>query len=48
MSPPLNFIEPEVVAPVIVNGGQPALNLENFGVLGVGVQNLMLAYHDLE
>jgi hypothetical protein len=36
-----------VVAPVIVNGGQPALNLENFGVLGVGVQNLMLAYHDL-
>jgi hypothetical protein len=30
-----------------VNGGQPALNLENFGVLGVGVQNLMLAYHDL-
>jgi hypothetical protein len=48
MSPPLNFIEPEVVAPMIVNGGQPSLNLENFGVLGVGVQNLMLAYHDLD
>jgi hypothetical protein len=27
MSPSLNFIEPEVVAHVIVNGGQPALNL---------------------
>jgi hypothetical protein len=36
-SPPLNFIEPDVVSPVIVNGDQPALNLENFGIPGIGV-----------
>jgi hypothetical protein len=47
-SPPLNFVEPDVVAPVIVNGDQSALRLENFGILSIGVQNLMLSYHGME
>jgi hypothetical protein len=43
-----NIFDQQVVAPVIVNGNLPALNFDNFPVLGVGVQNLMLAYHEAE
>jgi hypothetical protein len=41
-----NIFEQLVVAPVIVNGNLPALNFDNFPILGMGVQNLMLAYQD--
>jgi hypothetical protein len=35
------------MAPVVVQGNQPALNINNFQNLGLGVQNIMLAYHGL-
>jgi hypothetical protein len=35
---------PKLVPPVQVNGNMPALNIDNFQVLGEGLQNLMLAY----
>jgi hypothetical protein len=34
--------------PVIVQGQEQALNMDNFMNLGVGVQNLMMAYHDID
>jgi hypothetical protein len=43
-----NIFEQQAVAPVIVNGNLPALNFDNFPILGMGVQNLMLAYQDAE
>jgi hypothetical protein len=43
-----NFFVEEEIAPVIVQGDQHALNINNFQLLGEGVQNLMLAYQDLE
>jgi hypothetical protein len=41
------FLEEEI-AFVIVQGDQQALNINNFQLLGEGVQNLMLAYQGLE
>jgi hypothetical protein len=41
-----NIFDQQAIAPVIVNGNLPALNFDNFPILGVGVQNLMLAYHE--
>jgi hypothetical protein len=43
----VNFFEPEEMVPVVVQGDQPALNINNFQNLGLGVQNIMLAYHGL-
>jgi hypothetical protein len=43
-----NFFVEEEAAPIIVQGEQQALNINNFQLLGEGVQNLMLAYQDLE
>jgi hypothetical protein len=43
----MNFFEAEEMAPVVVQGNQPALNINNFQNLGLGVQNIMLAYHGL-
>jgi hypothetical protein len=46
---PLNmndFIQAD--GPVIVHGQEQALNIENFQQLGLGVQNLMMAYHDID
>jgi hypothetical protein len=43
-----NFFLEEEIAPVIVQGDQQALNINNFQLLGEGVQNLMLAYQGLE
>jgi hypothetical protein len=40
----MNFFEPEEVFPVVVHGEQPAMNINNFQNLGIGVQNIMLAY----
>jgi hypothetical protein len=37
-----------VNGPVIVHGQEQALNMDNFMNLGVGVQNLMMAYHDID
>jgi hypothetical protein len=36
------------IGPVIVQGQDQALNMDNFMNLGLGVQNLMMAYHDLD
>jgi hypothetical protein len=41
------FFEPEEMIPVVVQGDRPALNINNFQNLGLGVQNIMLAYHGL-
>jgi hypothetical protein len=46
---PLNiddFVQAE--GPVIVHGPDQGLNVENFQQLGIGVQNLMMAYHDID
>jgi hypothetical protein len=34
--------------PVIVQGQEQALNMDNFMNFGIGVQNLMMAYHDID
>jgi hypothetical protein len=36
------------IGPIIVQGQDQALNMDNFMNLGLGVQNLMMAYHDLD
>jgi hypothetical protein len=36
------------IGPVIVQGQDQALNMDNFMNLGLGVQNLMMDYHDLD
>jgi hypothetical protein len=36
------------IGPVIVQGQDQALNMDHFMNLGFGVQNLMMAYHDLD
>jgi hypothetical protein len=42
----LEMVEhPLVNIPINVQGANPALNWDNFPVLGEGVQNIMLAYH---
>jgi hypothetical protein len=43
------FVEEEINnGPVIVQGNMPAANFDNFIQLGEGVQNIMLAYYDVD
>jgi hypothetical protein len=43
------FVEEEINnGPIIVQGDLPAANFDNFIQLGEGVQNIMLAYFDVD
>jgi hypothetical protein len=41
------FVQEDVNIPVNVQGDAQALNMDNFMQLGVGMQNIMMAYHDI-
>jgi hypothetical protein len=43
----IQFVQEDVIIPVNVQGDAQALNMDNFMQLGVGMQNIMMAYHDI-
>jgi hypothetical protein len=44
----MQFFQEDAVIPVHVQGDAQALNMDNFIQLGVGMQNIMMAYHDID
>jgi hypothetical protein len=43
----MQFIQEDAIIPVNVQGDAQALNMDNFMQLGIGMQNIMMAYHDI-
>jgi hypothetical protein len=44
----MQFIQEDTVIPVHVHGDAQALNMDNFIHLRIGMQNIMMAYHDID